>query len=91
MTIVTPMVIVLSNITASQFKARCLAIMDDVAKTLEPVTITKHGKPVAMLVPATQPNEPLFGLHAGLGSEDADFDPADTTNCSWNASSGQLL
>src|SRR5260370_42242667 len=34
------------------FKAQCLAIMDQVLQSGEPVLITKHGKPVAKLVPA---------------------------------------
>ncbi len=39
------------NITASEFKAKCLAILDEVARTGEPVTITKRGRAVAQLVP----------------------------------------
>ncbi len=38
-------------LTASEFKARCLALLDEVASTGEPVTITKRGKPVARLIP----------------------------------------
>ena len=37
--------------SASDFKAQCLAILDQVHETREPVTITKRGKPVAQLVP----------------------------------------
>lgn len=36
---------------AAKFKATCLAVMDEVEKKREPVTITKNGKPVAKLVP----------------------------------------
>lgn len=38
-------------IKASEFKAKCLAIMDEVAQTGIPVVITKNGKPVAEIVP----------------------------------------
>lgn len=38
-------------IKASEFKAKCLALMDEVAKTGERVVITKNGVPVAELVP----------------------------------------
>ena len=38
-------------IKASEFKAKCLALMDQVARTGAPVIITKNGKPVAELVP----------------------------------------
>ena len=39
------------TITATEFKARCLAILDDVQTRREPVTITKRGRVVAHLVP----------------------------------------
>jgi prevent-host-death family protein len=38
-------------IKASEFKTKCLAIMDEVQRTGQPVVITKKGKPVAELVP----------------------------------------
>lgn len=46
---------------ASEFKAKCLAVMDEVAKTGETVVITKNGKPVAEVVPATK-QKSLFGI-----------------------------
>jgi prevent-host-death family protein len=49
------------NIPAAIFKAECLKLMDDVARTGVSVVITKHGKPVAQLTPiAAQPGS-LFG------------------------------
>lgn len=39
------------TIRASEFKAKCLAILDEVDRTGEPVTILKRGRPVARLVP----------------------------------------
>ena len=42
----------MKTISAGEFKARCLSLMDDVRSTREPVVITKRGKPVAKLVPA---------------------------------------
>lgn len=38
-------------IPAGQFKARCLALLDQVARTGDEMIITKRGKPVARLVP----------------------------------------
>ena len=38
------------EIPASQFKARCLALLDEVAATGQPLVVTKRGKPVAKLV-----------------------------------------
>jgi len=40
---------------ASEFKARCLAVLDDVARTREEVVVTKRGVPVARLVPIAGP------------------------------------
>lgn len=41
----------MQTIQASEFKAKCLALMDEVARTGETVVITKHGKPLAELRP----------------------------------------
>jgi prevent-host-death family protein len=43
------------EIPASEFKARCLALLDEVAETKEILVITKRGKPVAELGPAEPP------------------------------------
>lgn len=42
-----------TEITATQFKARCLRLLDEVAETGRPLVVTKHGKPVARVEPAT--------------------------------------
>ena len=38
------------TLSATQFKARCLALLDDVAASRRPLVVTKHGKPVARVV-----------------------------------------
>src|SRR6266536_3146134 len=43
-------------VMASRFKERCLALLDLVAKTKVPIVVTKHGKPVAKLVPIDEPS-----------------------------------
>jgi prevent-host-death family protein len=59
-------------VPAGQFKAKCLAILDEVQETGEPVLITKRGKPVARLVGAeesggkTEKPEDIFGALRGL-------------------------
>ena len=55
----------MKEIPAEKFKARCLAVMDEVQATSEPVLITKHGKPVAKLVPAEIKDESIFSRMAG--------------------------
>jgi prevent-host-death family protein len=39
------------TVPAGEFKARCLALLDRVAKTRQPLIVTKRGKPVAKVVP----------------------------------------
>lgn len=69
MTMVMTMVILESamrTMKASEFKAKCLAVMDEVATTGEAVTITKNGKPVVELVPSrTKRVSDPFGMHKG--------------------------
>jgi prevent-host-death family protein len=45
----------MKEITATQFKARCLRVLDEVAETGESVVITKRGRPVARLEPPVSP------------------------------------
>lgn len=39
------------TIPATQFKARCLALLDELSSTGDQLVITKRGKPVARVVP----------------------------------------
>lgn len=50
----------MKKMPAGQFKAQCLSVMDEVQQTGVPVLITKHGKPVARLVPATEQTNDIF-------------------------------
>ena len=45
----------MEEIAISEFKAKCLAILERVQKTKKPVRITRHGKPVAEVVPPLVP------------------------------------
>jgi prevent-host-death family protein len=42
----------MQEIAISEFKAKCLALLERVEKTKQPIRITRHGKPVAEVVPA---------------------------------------
>ena len=53
------------EINASEFKAKCLALMDEVARTGETVVITKNGEPVADLVPHRAKKRSPFGVWKG--------------------------
>jgi len=41
----------MKEIAISEFKAKCLALLDQVQKTKHPIRITRHGKPVADVIP----------------------------------------
>lgn len=51
-------------IPATQFKAKCLAILDTVQRKRTTVVISKHGKPVAKLVPID--NDPVPSLYGSM-------------------------
>lgn len=42
----------MEEVPISEFKAKCLALLEQVNKTKKPLRITRHGKPVADVVPA---------------------------------------
>jgi prevent-host-death family protein len=56
------------KMAAGAFKANCLAIMDEVRIKRETVIITKHGKPVAQLVPINAETDDIYNFLAGKGS-----------------------
>jgi prevent-host-death family protein len=53
------------TLPAGAFKARCLAIMDEVQAKREAIVITKRGKPVAKLVPVEKEKDDIFGFMKG--------------------------
>jgi prevent-host-death family protein len=55
----------MKRMAAGQFKATCLSVLDDVKSTGEPVVVTKHGKPVAKVVPIEPQDDDIFGFMAG--------------------------
>ncbi len=71
-----------SAIGAGEFKAKCLQLLDDVAEKRGTLIITKHGKPVAKLVPV----EPELGLFGVLkGSVVGEMDIISPINAAWAA------
>jgi prevent-host-death family protein len=57
------------EITATQFKARCLRLLDEVARTGQEIVVTKRGEPVARVSPASPPGD-LRGSAKLLLSDD---------------------
>jgi prevent-host-death family protein len=72
------------KMTATETKAKILALLDEVAAG-EEVEITKHGRTVARLVPAAGPHS-LKGMFAGIAVSAADEEELFTTGVTWNVS-----
>ena len=62
------------TITASEFRAKCLALMDEVADTGEEIVITKRGVPVVRLVPYRKRSATFYGRYKGLIKIHGDLD-----------------
>jgi prevent-host-death family protein len=52
---------------AGKFKAQCLSVINDVHDLKEEVIITKHGKPMAKLIPIKKGKDEIFGFMRGKG------------------------
>jgi prevent-host-death family protein len=75
------------EIKASEFKAKCLALIDEVAETGEAIVITKHGRPVVRVEPGrAKPKGPAFGCLKGmvdLVDPDDDLDVKSEADLKW--------
>ena len=75
------------TIKASEFKARCLKLMDEVAESGEEIVITKRGRPVSKLAPYRKKPKTLFGIDRGRIEILGDIgEPIDTE---WEAETGK--
>ncbi len=52
----------MEKVAISEFKAKCLALLEQVRKTKQPIRVTRFGKPVADVVPAVPAREPADWL-----------------------------
>jgi prevent-host-death family protein len=62
----------MKKMAAGAFKTNCLAVMDEVQAKHETVVITKHGKPVAKLVPISTDADEIYDFLGGKGSINGD-------------------
>jgi prevent-host-death family protein len=53
------------KINAAAFKARCLALIDEVAESGEPITVTKRGKAKVQIVAVREKPRTLLGATKG--------------------------
>ena len=72
---------VMPLVSASHFKAHCLALLDDVALTGEEIVVTKRGRPVARVVAIDEP-QALEGSVTFHVSDDELIAPLDVA---WDA------
>jgi prevent-host-death family protein len=71
---ITPPVRATRTLTAADFKATCLALMDEVNEKDLEIIITKRGKPVARLAPLPPVNLlPFLGRSPGILEETGDL------------------
>ena len=47
----------MKTIPVTEFKTRCLALLSEVAEHHETLIVTKHGKPVARVLPYSAPSD----------------------------------
>ncbi len=62
----------MKKMAAGAFKTNCLAVMDEVQAKHETVVITKHGKPVAKLVPVITGTDEIYNFLDGKGTVTGD-------------------
>ncbi|HXN21299.1 MAG TPA: type II toxin-antitoxin system Phd/YefM family antitoxin [Candidatus Dormibacteraeota bacterium] len=63
----------MKKMAAGAFKTNCLAIMDEVQAKHQTVVITKHGKPVAKLVPVNTDTDEIYDFLGGKGAVKGDI------------------
>ena len=79
----------MKTMAAGEFKARCLRVMEEVAKYRTPVVITKKGRVVAKLVPPDAPAADAFGCMAGTARILGDVEASVVPEAAWNAWGGK--
>jgi prevent-host-death family protein len=58
----------MKEVAISEFKAKCLGILEEVRKTRRPIRVTRFGKPVAEVVPPTPAERPKRWLGSMAGT-----------------------
>ena len=68
------------QIPVTQFKARCLKLLDQVSKSGQPLVITNRGKPLARVTRAVTERRPLMGGMRGTAEVVGDIVYFDTSD-----------
>jgi prevent-host-death family protein len=69
------------TVGSAEFKARCLELVDHVKETRAEYVVTRHGRPVARLVPVDAPElvSPLGAMRGTVLAYDRPYEPAPAT------------
>lgn len=69
----------MKTVSATEFKARCLALLEEVRRTRRPLLVTRHGKPVAEVAPHAPDKDGRFNpLKGSILRQDDLVAPIDT-------------
>jgi prevent-host-death family protein len=60
--------VLMEMIPISKFKATCLAVLEEVRRSGQPVLVTRRGEPIAEIVPPSRPASPESWLGAARGT-----------------------
>ena len=77
----------MKEIAISEFKAKCLGLLEEVCKTRKPIRVTRFGKPVAEVIPPS-PEKPMgrrLGCMAGTGRIIGDIVGSISPDSEWEA------
>lgn len=77
----------MKTVAVSKFKATCLALLEKVLKTGQPILITKNGKPLAQVLPPPPPADKASWLGRSKGTAEIKADliaPVSNTE-DWNS------
>lgn len=58
----------IQEIAISEFKAKCLSLLEEVNKTKTPLRVTRRGKPIADVIPASSEAEERSWIGSMAGS-----------------------
>jgi prevent-host-death family protein len=75
----------MKTIPAGEFKAKCLALLDEVRDSHTEIVVTKRGKPIAKLVPiAQEPSRSTLGQLSGTVKINCSLEDLFSTGEAWN-------
>jgi prevent-host-death family protein len=85
------LILAMDEIPISKFKATCLAVLERVRRTNQPVCVTRFGKPVAEINPPTvrRAGERRFGTLRGSVTIHGDIVSPISSEEDWNAARGE--